>query len=218
MKNGWNSLRKKSRKNWKVLFWKVHRLLKYRLQPGRGLMNWRIRFSNWCRMRWLQRIHRLFQDFRLTGHLPCQALGQLSQGHLYPVRSPGKTFWKCIRSEKSARFVIFRYMGRIRTNAMPDREWRSICQMWRKRKFAEGVCLRRRTVWKIQIFWMWSWKFWKTPCVSLQIMRDCIYTRVRVRSSAVLFCWIRSRSDREKRDWYSSDWKKRLRSNEATVL
>ena len=39
MKNGWNSLRKKSRKNWKVLFWKVHRLLKYRLQPGRGLMN-----------------------------------------------------------------------------------------------------------------------------------------------------------------------------------
>lgn len=30
---------------------------------------------------------------------------------------------------KSARFVIFRYMGRIRTNAMPDREWRSICQM-----------------------------------------------------------------------------------------
>ena len=24
--------------------------------------------------------------------------------------------------------------------------------------------------------------------------------------------------DREKRDWYSSDWKKRLRSNEATVL
>ena len=37
--DGWNSLRKKSRKNWKVLFWKVHRLLKYRLQPGRGLMN-----------------------------------------------------------------------------------------------------------------------------------------------------------------------------------
>lgn len=36
---------------------------------------------------------------------------------------------KCIRSEKSARSVIFRYMGRIRTNAMPDREWRSICQM-----------------------------------------------------------------------------------------
>lgn len=28
-----------TRKNWKVLFWKVHRLLKYRLQPGRGLMN-----------------------------------------------------------------------------------------------------------------------------------------------------------------------------------
>ena len=74
-------------------------------------------------------LHRLFQDFRLTGHLPCQALGQLSQGHLSPVRSPGKTFWKCIRSEKSARSVIFRYMGRIRTNAMPDREWRSICQM-----------------------------------------------------------------------------------------
>ena len=74
-------------------------------------------------------IHRLFQDFRLTGYLPCQVLGRLSQGHLSPVRSPRKTFWKCIRSEKSARSVIFRYTDRIRTNAMPDREWRSICQM-----------------------------------------------------------------------------------------
>ena len=104
-------------------------VVKVSAATGQGLDELTDTIQQRCRMRWLQSIHRLFQDFRLTGHLPCQALGQLSQGHLSPVRSLGKTFWKCIRSEKSARSVIFRYMGRIRTNAMPDREWRSICQM-----------------------------------------------------------------------------------------
>lgn len=55
--------------------------------------------------------------------------GTIITGTLISGTITRKTFWKCIRSEKSARFVIFRYMGRIRTNAMPDREWRSICQM-----------------------------------------------------------------------------------------
>lgn len=55
--------------------------------------------------------------------------GTIITGTLISGTITRKTFWKCIRSEKSARSVIFRYMGRIRTNAMPDREWRSICQM-----------------------------------------------------------------------------------------
>ena len=35
----------------------------------------------------------------------------------------------CLVGSSLGGFLIFRYMGRIRTNAMPDREWRSICQM-----------------------------------------------------------------------------------------
>ena len=82
----------------------------------------------------------------MTDHgFRCLVLERLLQERCFPGLFQKKMFWRYIQWERPVKFGVFRFMERIRTDAMRDSVWQLICPDLRRGNCSGDAFLRRLT-------------------------------------------------------------------------
>ena len=130
-------------------------MLKYRLQPGRGFDELTDTIQQLMSDEVVAKDTQTIPRLPMTGIYPVRLWDKLSQGHLSPVRSPGKTFWKMYPIGKECKIRNIQVHGQNQDKCYAGQRVAINLSNVSKKEIRRGCVLApKNSMEKIQIFWM----------------------------------------------------------------